>query len=56
MGFVYTLFERLRTYLKKSSFERMSQYNLRLKLIKVGRRINEGRRKVRLKDGKWLKK
>ena len=35
-GFAYTLFERLRTYLKKTSFARMSPSNLRLKLIKVG--------------------
>lgn len=33
-GFAYTLFERLRTYLRKTPFERMSASSLRLKLFK----------------------
>jgi len=35
-GFAYTLFERLRSHLRKTPFERLSASTLRLKLIKVG--------------------
>ena len=47
-GFAYTLFERLRTYLKKTPFERMSASTLRLKLIKVGAVIIRNTRRVRV--------
>ena len=52
-GFAYTLFERLRTHLRKTPFERMSASTLRLKLIKVGAVIirNTRRLRVLMSDG-----
>jgi len=47
-GFAYTLFERLRTHLRKTPFERMSASNLRLKLIKVGAVIIRNTRRIRV--------
>jgi hypothetical protein len=47
-GFAYTLFERLRSHLKKTPFERMSASNLRLKLIKVGAVIIRNTRRIRV--------
>lgn len=47
-GFAYTLFERLRTYLKHTPFARMSPSNLRLKLIKVGAVIIRNTRRIRV--------
>ena len=47
-GFAYTLFERLRSYLKKTPFERMSASSLRLKLIKVGAVIIRNTRRIRV--------
>ncbi|WNK20298.1 IS1380 family transposase [Halomonas piscis] len=47
-GFAYTLFERLRSYLRKTPFERMSASTLRLKLIKVGAVIIRNTRRVRV--------
>lgn len=47
-GFAYTLFERLRTHLKKTPFERMSASTLRLKLIKVGAVIIRNTRRIRV--------
>ncbi|WP_193063629.1 transposase, partial [Halomonas casei] len=47
-GFAYTLFERLRTYLKHTPFARMSPSNLRLKLIKVGAVILRNTRRIRV--------
>ena len=47
-GFAYTLFERLRSHLRKTRFERMSASTLRLKLIKVGAVIIRNTRRVRV--------
>ncbi|UDL05817.1 IS1380 family transposase [Marinobacter sp. CA1] len=47
-GFAYTLFERLRSHLRKTPFERMSASTLRLKLIKVGAVIIRNTRRVRV--------
>lgn len=47
-GFAYTLFERLRTHLKNTPFERMSASSLRLKLIKVGAVIVRNTRRIRV--------
>ncbi|KAA8979323.1 transposase, partial [Halospina sp. K52047b] len=44
----YTLFERLRRYLKNTGFERMSIHNLRLKLIKVAAVVIRNTRRIRL--------
>ncbi|WP_323127213.1 transposase [Marinobacter sp. bablab_jr008] len=52
-GFAYTLFERLRSHLKKTPFERVSASNLRLKHIKVGAVIIRNPRRIRalMSDG-----
>lgn len=42
------MFERLRTYLRKTPFERMSASSLRLKLIKVGALILRNARRIRV--------
>lgn len=47
-GFAYTLFERLRRYLKNTGFERMSIHNLRLKLIKVAAVVIRNTRRIKL--------
>jgi|TARA_R110001599_G_C12115841_1_gene648433 hypothetical protein len=46
-GFAYTLFERLRTYLKKTPFERMRPSNMSLRLIKMGVVIIRNTRRIR---------
>jgi len=47
-GFAYTLFERLRTHLKNTRFERLSANSLRLKLIKIGAVIVRNTRRIRV--------
>lgn len=47
-GFAYTLFERLRSHLRKTPFERMSASTLRLKLIKIGAVIIRNTRRIRV--------
>tara|TARA_R110001599_G_scaffold60939_1_gene169232 strand:+ start:17705 stop:18304 length:600 start_codon:yes stop_codon:yes gene_type:complete len=47
-GFAYTLFERLRTYLKSTPFARISPSTLRRKLIKVGAVIIRNTRRIRV--------